>query len=118
MKKNKSNYYDDTYESKWNTCGDEGAYLTSVVRDVIVKQGVISLYPDGPDKREAEEACEDARHQLLVAIGGYDLALKELRDYYNEHHDQLDRCVAWRPSRLETSHRLIEKAYNIFHKGN
>ena len=65
-----------------------------------------------------EEACEDARHQLLVAIGGYDLALKEVRDYYNEHHDQLDRCVAWRPSRLETSHRLIEKAYNVFHKGN
>lgn len=118
MKKNKSNYYDDTYESKWNACTDEGAYLESVVRDVIVKQSVISLYPDGPDKREAEEACEDARHQLLVAIGGYDLALKELRDYYNEHHDQLDRCVAWRPSWLKTSHALIEKAYIDFHKGN
>lgn len=118
MKKNNSNYYDDTYESKWNDCQATGDCLMAMARDVIVKQGVISLYPDGADKKLACAEYENAQQKMLAVLGNYDWYLTDLRDYYNAHHDQLERCVAWRPSRLKTSHALIEKAYIDFHKGN
>ena len=118
MKKNKPNYYDDAYEERWNDCRATGECLMAMARDVIVKQGVISLYPDGTDKKLASAEYEDAQQKMLTVLGNYDWCLTDLRDYYDTHHDQLERSVAWRPSRLRTGHQLIEKAYIDFHKGN
>ena len=46
--------------------------LEEKAKAVIVRKGVIDLYPDGPDKDRAIKDFEAAQHSLLCAIGTVD----------------------------------------------
>ena len=81
--------------------------LKAAVIRTIIKQGVLALYPVGPDKDAAQREAEAAKRFLLCCIGAYDARLQELTDYAKKNNAG---CIA------ATSHDIVEKAYEEFYK--
>lgn len=81
--------------------------LKAAVKRAIIKQGVVTLYPVGPDKDVAQREAEAAKRFLLCCIGAYDARRQELADYAEKNNTG---CIA------ATSHDIIEKAYEEFYK--
>lgn len=91
-----------------NAVDDAQISLENAVKKVIIKQGVISLYPDGSDKKAAQKELDKAKHSLLCCIGAYDARVQELKDYLYKQCS--GRVIAY------TSHAIIEDTYEKFYK--
>lgn len=86
-------------------------------KNVIIKSGVVDLYPDGPDKVAAIQAAENARQNLLCAIASMDTLKADVRRYYNSHEAEFIE-YAHRRQTFERfdSHKAVEQAYEMFFK--
>lgn len=118
-KKNKPDFEraaDTHYRPMWYAVKDERDRLEKCVEKVIVCNGVVDLYPDGPDKKTAEYDAKQARHLLLCAIGAYDCRRNELREWYKANKNDLCALANWDAMRWPESHRLIEDFYKNFFK--
>ena len=81
---------------------------------VIQKQGVIALYPDGPDKNTAVQDCEKAKHKMICAIGAYDARRQELINYFKQNFEHLEGWA--NGTNAGTSHAIVENTYYNFYK--
>lgn len=96
-------------------CMDAESDLENRVKQVIVRKGVIDLYPDGPDKDRAIKDFEAAQYSMLCAIGTMDGLRNDLRSYIETHKDSFDVTASWpTPTKLHTSHHVIERTYEMF----
>lgn len=111
MKKKIYNSYDESYKELWNAVLDARTRLREAAHKVIIRQGVINLYPAGPDQEKAIKDCEEAKQSLLCAIGHYDGRMQELNEDYNKFSAKFEECRTWHPTRMITSHEIIELAY-------
>lgn len=90
-------------EARYDAC----IFLEDAVKRTIIKQGVVTLYPAGPDRDAAQKEAEAAKRFLLCRIGAYDARRQELADYAKTKNTG---CTA------ATSHDIVEKAYEEFYK--
>lgn len=109
----------ETYEDKKakelnNEIGEAGRVLRERVEKVIICKGVIELYPEGPDKEKAIKDLEQAKYSLLCAIGRYDSALSELKNYLIVTQDKRVTTVYYNANSWSTSHKIIESQYKYF----
>lgn len=81
---------------------------------VIVRHGVVNLYPDGPDKERAEIDLAKAKHSLLCAIGTSDDVRAELMRYIDAHYEEFVTTADYVTP--YTSHEIIEKTWRSFFK--
>lgn len=88
-------------------------WLEKCAKQVIIKNGVINLYPDGPDKEAAETESKKAKRTFLVAIGSYDGIRNDTLRYIKEHSDDFVTTIGW-PLDYITSHEIIEHTYAEF----
>lgn len=96
---------------------ESGSRLRQTVENVFVKNEVINLYPEGPDKEQAKKDAEKAKHTLLCAIGEYDCIQNEYKNYYLKNIDNFQTTVNWdMPLFANTSHYIIESAYKYMLK--
>ena len=79
---------------------------------VIVRRGVVDLYPDGPDKELAEADLDKAKKSLLCAIGTSDGVRAELMRYVKDHYKDFVTTAGW--VEPYTSHEIIEKTWRKF----
>lgn len=89
-------------------------HLAERVELVIVRRGVVDLYPDGPDKELAEIDLAKAKHSLLCAIGTSDGVRAELMNYTDAHYKEFVTTADW--DTPYTSHEIIEKTWRSFFK--
>lgn len=91
------------------------SHLQECTENVIVRQQVIGLYPDGADKDKACEDFADAQRSMLCAIATLDDAISELHRYVKAHWDDFV-TTKYKPdfSRDFNSHRCIEKTWRSF----
>lgn len=81
---------------------------------VIVRNGVIDLYPDGADKDKAKRDADSAKVGLLAAMAVYD----DLRNQYIQAlNAPFERATTkdWHTV-APTSHEIIERTYEKFYK--
>ena len=89
--------------------------LIGAVQQVIIKQGVIDLYPEGPDQERAKEDLKKAKFSLLCAIGNYDGRLQEYKNALNKNEEWRETTIGKR-CQFISSHEVIELAYLNFFK--
>ncbi len=89
-------------------------HLTERTELVIVRRGVVALYPDGPDKERAESDLAEAKRSLFCAIGTSDDARAELMRYVDAHQKEFVTTADWVTP--YTSHEVIEKTWRSFFK--
>lgn len=90
-------------------------HLKECVELVIVRQGVIDLYPDGPDKEKAKSDLDKAKRSLLCAIGTADGIRSDLLRYIKEHSSEFVVTAGWNDMNdYNTSHKVIERAWKNF----
>lgn len=106
---------DITYQDLLDVLNGHKASLLSRASDVIIKSGVVNIYPDGPDKERAKEEAETAKFALLCSVAAYDSALAEIRGFYTRNADKLSQTKGIYPNNLLTSHAVIELAYKQFY---
>ena len=112
MKKKIRNLYDETLKELWDDMWSARTQLEAATRKVVVRKGVIDLYPEGADQEKAIKDYDKAKLSLLSAIGRYDGRMQELREYYSTHCELLDAFRNWQdPSLMPDSHEIIENAY-------
>ena len=70
--------------------------LVGAVQQVIIKQGVINLYPEGPDQERAKEDLKKAKFSLLCAIGHYDGRLQEYKNALNKNEEWRETTIGKR----------------------
>jgi len=113
-KKYRPNLYEEQYEALLNAVCEGQWRLISATETVIKKQGVIALYPEGPDKKHAVKDCEEAKYSLLCAIGAYDARRQEAIEYFKQNFEHLE---GWADgTNKATSHAIIENAYYNFYR--
>lgn len=118
-KKISDNIYDikmKTIHQKWI---DSWKELEAVTRDTIIKNNVIALYPEGTDKKIAEQEAEQQRKKLVNYISAYEENRHEFLAFCESHKKDLMTTTTWARSvdSCPTSHYLVEKAYHNFIKG-
>lgn len=89
--------------------------LVGAVQQVIIKQGVIDLYPEGPDQERAKEDLKKAKFSLLCAIGHYDGRLQEYKNALNKNEEWRETTIGKR-CQFIPSHEVIEIVYSNFWK--
>ena len=115
--KRKDEVFDTVYDLAVKRLANEvseAAYrISERVEKVIVRIGVIELYPEGADKERAKRDAETSRQSLINAVAIYD----DLANQYEKAIAQNDRQTTLQYKRkLLTSHELIEKAYERNYK--
>lgn len=83
--------------------------LESNVVNVIRKNGVVALYPEGADKAKAIIDAEQAKHYMVNAIAQYDEAIRELNKVL-ALDDKRETTINW-SNHLCTSHEIVENVY-------
>ena len=83
--------------------------LESNVFNVIRKNGVVALYPEGADKAKAIIDAEQAKHYMVNAIAQYDEAIQELNKVL-ALDDKRETTINW-SNHLCTSHEIVENVY-------
>lgn len=88
--------------------------LQESVKLAIVRNGVIDIYPDGPDKKAAEEDAYFAKQTVLNAIAHYESSYNLLQSFYKCNKDDIITYANWHPGRFKDSHEYVELAYKDF----
>lgn len=70
---------DRKIKDKMNELRDIMRILQARVRQVLIKEKTVSVYPDGVDKEKAKDALELERQKVLCSIGSYDCRYAELQ---------------------------------------
>ena len=83
--------------------------LESNVFNVIRKNGVVALYPEGADKAKAIIDAEQAKHYMVNAIAQYDEAIQELNKVL-ALDGKRETTINWN-NHLCTSHEIVENVY-------
>lgn len=83
--------------------------IEDCVDKVIIKNGVIDLYPEGADKKKAIEDAETAKYGLLCAIGAYDDIKRQYNEALKEQGERIT-TIDYK-AHILTSHEIIEKHY-------
>lgn len=109
----KPTFYDEKRKDLHVELLGKQSRLKKCVKRVIVKNGVINLYPTGPDKEAAEDESKKAKKTLLAAIGSYDGIRNDILRYIKEHSNDFITTVEW-PLDYITSHEIIERTYAEF----
>lgn len=105
------------YESLIDEYLSASQSLNAVVPLVAIRRDVISLYPDGADRRSAENDFANAQHRLLCIIGAVDGRLADMNQYYEAHCDILQKNHYKAPNCYTKSHELVEQAYFAYKEG-
>ena len=100
---------DNKYQQLWYEALDAESCLQERARRVLVSRLAVELYPDGPDKKKAEEDLLTDRRHLLTYIGHYDGRLWELTNYYRDNSNNFVVMVNSTPSLFKDSHKVIEE---------
>lgn len=118
-KKISDNIYDIKMKDIYKKWIDSWKELEEVTRDTIIKNNVIALYPEGTDKKIAEQEAEQQRKKLANYISAYEENRHEFLAFCESHKNDLMTTATWVRAfdSCPTSHYLIEKAYHKFIKG-
>lgn len=88
---------------------DAWCRIKEAVELVIVRNGVIELYPEGVDKEKAKKDAESAKQHLISAVAVYD----DLCNQYKQAFEELYERVTTKDWNLiiKPSHEIIEEIY-------
>ena len=113
MKKKRLSLCEEKYLEMLGVVREAKERLMYATEKVIIKQGVINLYPEGPDKKQAVKDCEEAKQHLICAIGYYDARRQESINYAETYNEELGEFYT---NKFLTSHQLIEFVYEKWNK--
>lgn len=84
-------------------------YVT--IREVIVKEEVIKIYPDGTDKDKAIKDYHFEQQHLLALIGEYDDLRNQIDNFIKNNKEERKTTMRWNTP--VTSHKKVETIYKI-----
>ena len=89
--------------------------LQEQVYNIITKNNVIKIYPNGADKDKAIKDADYAKRYLLCIIGEYDDLKNQYVDYFNKTKNKRIRTIYYEYDLID-SHTIIENAYKDYYK--
>lgn len=95
----------------WERHLDVSNNINTSIRNIIVKKGVIEIYPNGADKDKAIKDCEFEQRHLLALIGEYDDLRNQIDNLIKKTREERNTTISWRTPK--TSHERIEQIYKI-----
>lgn len=106
---NKITPLDEKIMKAFNTIHEARSGLEAKVVDVIRKNGVVALYPEGADKAKAIIDAEQAKHYMINSIAQYDEAIREL-DAVLAREGERNITAEWF-NHFYNSHEIVENVY-------
>lgn len=106
---NKITPLDEKIMKAFNTIHEARSGLEAKVVDVIRKNGVVALYPEGADKAKAIIDAEQAKHYMINSMAQYDEAMREL-DAVLAREGERNITAEWF-NHFYNSHEIVENVY-------
>ena len=100
---------DEKIVEAFNAVHEARRGLDERVVNVIRKNGVVNLYPEGADKAKAIIDAEQAKHYMINSIAQYDEAIREL-DAVLAREGERNITAEW-VNHFCTSHEIVENVY-------
>lgn len=96
----------------WGACNYYLTYLKNAVKEVIIKKGVIDLYPAGANKDAAQETFYRTKFHMIAILGEYDNAQQEAIKILKRQGERnttatYDICV------FPDSSQVVEQVYEM-----
>ena len=107
--RNKTTPLDEKIVEAFNAIHEARRGLDERVINVIRKNGVVALYPEGADKAKAIIDAEQAKHYLINSIAQYDEAMREL-DAVLAMEGERNITSEWF-NHFFNSHEIVENVY-------
>lgn len=86
--------------------------LYTLAKSVVVRQGVVNLYPNGPDRQQAIKDLENIKYRMLCAVGTFDGLENDLRNFIEENQENFVTTKDFvKPPEKASSHAIVEAAY-------
>lgn len=111
----KKNSYDLTCERLQSEMAEQLNLLVNYVPQVIGAVNVVALYPEGPDKKKAEEDANKKREGLRNRIAHYDTAQADYERFLKDTEGKREYTAEWW-NRYLSSHEVVENAWKNFFK--
>lgn len=108
-KKERETALDRKIKKSFNSTVEARNLLESIVVDVIRKNGVIALYPEGMDRLQAERDAAAAKMHMVNAIAQYEETLHEYDKVLKETGER-EETSEW-INRFCDSHQVVENVY-------
>lgn len=83
--------------------------LYKQIKEILIKQGVINIYPIGADRDKAKKDLESAKQYLLCIIAEYD-------DKSRQYNNCKKNYPEYKDVDFVSSHELIERYYKFIEK--
>lgn len=96
---------DRQINNKMNELRDIMRTLQARVRQVLIKEKAVSVYPDGADKKKAEDVLELEKQKVLCSIASYDCRYMELTQLLSRNEERKTTQSFSLPC---TSHEYVE----------
>ena len=106
---NKPTPLDEKIVEAFNVIHEARHGLDERVVNVIRKNGVVALYPEGADKAKAIIDAEQAKHYMINSIAQYDEAMREL-DAVLAREGKRNITAEWF-NHFCNSHEMVENVY-------
>lgn len=106
---NKITPLDEKIMKAFNTIHEARSGLEAKVVNVIRKNGVVALYPEGADKAKAIIDAEQAKHYMINSMAQYDEAMREL-DAVLAREGERNITAEWF-NHFYNSHEIVENVY-------
>ena len=107
--------FDNHLDELSNKANKEYENLKNCVEDIIVKTGVVNIYPEGKEKELAKCLAEDSKKELVKFMINYEQARNEYINYLNANKAEFSNYVNYIRLYPET-YICIEKIYKEFYK--
>lgn len=104
-KKDQRTFLDRQIIDKQNELMPIRTTMEQRVKNILVKEKAVSLYPNGPDRNKAIDDLETAKQKLLCSIGSYDCRLMEYSELLKKTSEKDTMFGSLPPC---TSHECIE----------
>lgn len=106
---NQTTSLDEKIVEAFNAIHEARRGLDERVVNVIRKNGVVALYPEGADKAKAIIDAEQAKHYMINSMAQYDEAMREL-DAMLAREGERNITAEW-VNHFCTSHEIVENVY-------
>lgn len=106
---NKPTPLDEKIVEAFNAIHEARHGLDERVVNVIRKNGVVALYPEGADKAKAIIDAEQAKHFMINSMAQYDEAMREL-DAVLAREGERNITAEWF-NHFCNSHEIVENVY-------
>lgn len=101
---------DQEYDNLWRDCFSGQKLIEDIIREYKIKEIKIKLFPENTDDYNiALKEYQEIKTKIITAKSAYRKQLNTVKEYYDNHYNNLTYTKTWLPTQWATPDEVIER---------